>query len=200
MIYLVRHGESEANFSGRFCGITNVELSLKGREEAVKAGNNLKNYKIEFVYSSPLKRAIDTAEIICDRNGIDLSEIMVEDCLIEVNFGLFENLTWDEIREQYREESENWILNKQKYKFPEGDSYADIIKRVSRFIETIPDNSLVVTHFGVIQSILLYLNIADDTNLWDYVINNCDIVIIDKNKKELERIIRNSILESEPSV
>lgn len=200
MIYLVRHGESEANFSGRFCGITNVELSLKGREEAVKAGNNLKNYKIEFVYSSPLKRAIDTAEIICDRNGIDLSEIMVEDCLIEVNFGLFENLTWDEIREQYREESENWILNKQKYKFPEGNSYADIIKRVSRFIETIPDNSLVVTHFGVIQSILLYLNIADDTNLWDYVINNCDIVIIDKNKKELERIIRNSILESEPSV
>lgn len=200
MIYLVRHGESEANFSGRFCGITNVELSLKGREEAVKAGNNLKNYKIEFVYSSPLKRAIDTAEIICDRNGIDLSEIMVEDCLIEVNFGLFENLTWDEIREQYREESENWILNKQKYKFPEGDSYADIIKRVSRFIEKIPDNSLVVTHFGVIQSILLYLNIADDTNLWDYVINNCDIVIIDKNKKELERIIRNSILESEPSV
>lgn len=199
MIYLVRHGESEANLNSRYCGITDVELSLKGREEAVTAGNNLKNYEIEYVYSSPLIRARNTAEIICNSNSIDINKIIIEACLIEVNFGLFENLTWDEIREQYREESDKWIHNKQKYKFPEGDSYADIIKRISDFVDNVPDNSLIVTHFGVMQSVLLYLNIADDTTLWDYTINNCDIVVIDKNKKEIEKIIKTNNYESEPA-
>lgn len=199
MIYLVRHGESEANLNKRFSGITNVELSLKGREEAITAGNSLMPYIIEHVFSSPLKRATDTAEIICHIINIDKNDVIIENCLIEVNFGLFENMTWDEIRIQHKEESENWILDKQKYKFPEGESYADIINRISSFIDNIPDNSLVVTHFGVIQSILLYLNIADDTNLWEYKIKNCDIVVIDKNKKEIEKIIRNSY-ESETTV
>lgn len=192
MIYLVRHGESEANIQNRFSGITDVDLSDRGRKQAATAGDNLKTYKIDYVYSSPLKRARETAEIICDVNNIDVDQIIIENNLIEVNFGLFENMTWDEIRESHREESENWISHKHKYKFPEGESYDDIVNRISSFVDNVPENSLIVTHFGVIQSILLYLDMVDDNNLWDHKIDNCDIVILDKNKGKIEKIIKNT--------
>lgn len=189
MIYLVRHGESEANINKRFSGITDVNLSLKGRKEARLAGQYLKSEKISHIFTSPLIRAKDTAKIICNEINYDVNKIITENSLIEVNFGLFENLTWDEISSTYKDESENWIKDKVKYKFPQGEGYDDIIKRISGFIENVPDNSLIVTHFGVIQSIMLYLNIADDINLWNFKISNCDIVVL--NNKKFERIIRN---------
>lgn len=192
MIYLVRHGESEANIQNRFSGITDVELTNKGKNQAAVAGDNLIPYKIDHIYSSPLKRAIETAKIICKINNIDEYKIITENCLVEVNFGLFENMTWDEITVNHKEESENWILNKHKYKFPEGESYDDIVHRISSFVDNVPDNSLVVTHFGVIQSILLHLDIADGTNLWDNKIGNCDILILDEKKSKIEKIIKNN--------
>lgn len=189
MIYLVRHGESEANIQRRYSGITDVDLSQTGRIQAKIAGQHLINEKISNIYSSPLKRARDTAKIICNEINIDIDKIIIEPCLVEVNFGLFENMTWDEISLNYKEETENWILKKHKYKFPEGEGYEDIIKRISVFMDNVPDNSLIVTHFGVIQSILLYLGIADDMSLWDYIISNCDILVL--NDKKFGRIIRN---------
>lgn len=188
MIYLVRHGESEANIQKRYSGITDVDLSQNGRYQARLTGQNLSKEKISYIYSSPLKRAKDTAKIISNEIKF-VNEVMVEPCLIEVNFGIFENMTWDEMRLQYREETENWILKKHKYKFPEGEDYDDVIKRISGFIDNVPDNSLIVTHFGVIQSILLYLGIADDISLWNFVISNCDILVL--NNKKFERIISN---------
>lgn len=188
MIYLVRHGESEANVQKRYSGITDVDLSEKGKLQAAAAGKRLLTEKISNVYSSPLKRAGDTAKIICREINLDENKIITEDCLIEVNFGVFENLTWDEIILKYKEESEKWIYERHKYKFPDGESYDDIIKRTADFIDSVPDNSLIVTHFGVIQSILLYLGISDDNNLWDFKISNCDVMVLNHNK--FEKIIR----------
>lgn len=189
MIYLVRHGESEANIQRRYSGITDVDLSQNGMMQAKVAGQHLIYEKISHIYSSPLKRAKDTAKIICKEINFIIDKIITEPCLIEVNFGIFENMTWDEIRLNYRDETESWILNKHKYKFPEGENYEDIIKRISAFMDNVPDNSMIVTHFGVIQSILLYLGIADDLNLWNYIISNCDILVL--NDKKFDRIIKN---------
>lgn len=188
MIYLVRHGESEANIQKRYCGVTDAELSPNGRMQAEMAGRNLQTEMICRVYSSPLKRAVDTAKIICGKNNIDENKIITENCLSEVNFGLFENMTWDEINTGYREETEKWMSEKRTYRFPKGEGYDDIIERVAPFIDRVPDNSAIVTHFGVIQSVLLYLDIADDANLWNFIISNCDIVVL--NGKKFERIIR----------
>jgi alpha-ribazole phosphatase len=194
MIYLVRHGESDANIQKRYCGITDAKLSQKGRDQAAAAGQNLRHETICRVYSSPLERAVDTAKIICSKNNICENKIIKENCLLEVNFGMFENMTWDEISSDYKEETEKWISEKNKYRFPKGESYDDIIERVAPFIDKVPDNSVVVTHFGVIQSVLLYLGVADSTNLWDFMISNCDIVVLNyknyKNIKKFEKIIK----------
>jgi alpha-ribazole phosphatase len=188
MIYLVRHGESEANVSKRFSGITDVELTETGALQAAKAGRKLKGEKIHKIFSSPLKRAKNTAEIIADEISFNKKDIIIDNCLTEVNFGIFENLKWEEIVELYADEIENWIEFKHKYKFPKGEGYDDIIKRVSCFMDNVPDNSLISTHYGVIQGILLYLKIADDDTLWNYEISNCDIFVL-KNKK-IEKIIK----------
>ncbi len=188
MIYLVRHGESEANISKRYCGITDVELSQLGFEQAKEAGKILKDKTIHNIFSSPLKRAKNTAEIIADEIGFNKNDIVIEKSLTEVNFGIFENLTWEEIVEQYAEESQTWVEFKHKYKFPKGEGYDDIILRISDFFDNVPDNSLIATHYGVIQSLLLYFEIADDTTIWDYKISNCDILII--NNKKIENIIK----------
>lgn len=188
MIYLVRHGESLSNVTKRYSGITDVELSENGREQALIAAMNLKDAHISNIFSSPLKRAFDTAKIISKENNFDINKIAVEKSLIEVNFGIFENMTWEEMRENHLEETENWISLRHKYKFPQGESYDDIIKRVSGFFDNVPDNSVVVTHFGVIQSVMLHLKIADDKDLWKYEISNCDIVVLNNNK--FEKIIK----------
>lgn len=185
MLYLIRHGESEANVTKRFSGITDVELSERGKKQAIAAGNRLIDEKILRIYSSPLTRAKKTAEIISSIIGYPKEEIIIENSLKEVNFGIFENMTWEEIEEEYEEESRKWIKNKHEYIFPEGEGYKDIIKRISSFVDNVPLNSLIVTHFGVIQSILLYLNIADSSTVWDYNISNCDILVL-KNKKLIE--------------
>lgn len=186
MIYLVRHGESQANVSKRFSGITDVDLTEKGSLQAIRAGKSLKGKTIDRIFSSPLKRARGTAELIADEIGFNKKDIIIEKSLTEVNFGIFENLTWEEILDQYADESENWIEFKHKYKFPKGEGYSDIILRVSDFMDKVADNSLIVTHYGVIQSILLYYEIADDSSLWDFKIPNC--AILELNDKEIENI------------
>ena len=187
MIYLIRHGESEANINKRFSGITDVELSDTGIKQAINAGEKLKEETIHNIFSSPLRRAQNTAEIIAGIIGFKKNNIIIENCITEVNFGIFENMTWEEIETQYADEIERWMKFKHKYKFPKGEGYDDIIERISDFIDNVPDNSLIVTHFGVIQSMLLYLNIVDDSSLWSYNISNCDIIVL--NSKKLERII-----------
>lgn len=188
MIYLVRHGESQANISKRFSGITDVELTERGALQAARAGRKLKGEKIDHIFSSPLKRAKNTAEIIADEIGFNKKDIIIDNSLTEVNFGIFENLKWEEIVDMYADEIESWIKFKHKYKFPKGEGYDDIINRVSFFMEKVPDNSLISTHYGVIQGILLYLKIADDDSLWNYEISNCDIFVI--NNKKIDRIIK----------
>ncbi|MDD2396627.1 MAG: histidine phosphatase family protein [Tissierellia bacterium] len=188
MIYLVRHGQSEANVSRRFSGITDVELTETGILQAVSAGKKLKGKTIHKIFSSPLKRAKNTAELIADEIGFNKKDIIIENRLTEVNFGIFENLTWEEIIKMYADEIENWIKFKHKYKFPKGEGYDDIIDRVSGFMDNVPDNSLISTHYGVIQAVLLYFKIVDDVTLWDYKISNCDIFVV--NNKKIEKIIR----------
>lgn len=185
MLYLVRHGESVGNANKRYCGITDIELSLDGIEQAKVVGFNLKDLNVLHIYTSPLKRAYHTAKIISDEINVNLK---IVDCLKEVNFGIFENMTWEEMLKEYKKETENWIKQGLEYTFPKGESYNDIIKRIAFFMDNIEDNSVIVSHFGVIQSILLYYKIADTSNLWNYHISNCDILVL--NKKKIEKIIK----------
>ena len=63
-LYLTRHGETEWNVQNKICGITDVELTDKGRAQAKELGEKLRDYKIDLIVSSPLKRALETARMV----------------------------------------------------------------------------------------------------------------------------------------
>ena len=63
-VYVIRHGESESNASKKWTGWMDVELTEKGKKDAEKAREVLKNIKFDKVYSSDLKRALDTMKIV----------------------------------------------------------------------------------------------------------------------------------------
>lgn len=105
-LVLLRHGESTWNKENRFTGWTDVDLTEKGTEEAIKAGNLLKEkgFVFEKAYTSYLKRAIKTLNIVLDR--MDLDWIAVEKTwrLNEKHYGALQGLNKSETAEKYGEE------------------------------------------------------------------------------------------------
>lgn len=87
VVYLIRHAEAEGNFIRRFHGITDSNVTEKGKLQAQKLAERLKNVHFDVIYSSPLKRAFYTASKIAE--GRDIKIIVRED-LIEINGGEWE--------------------------------------------------------------------------------------------------------------
>ena len=104
-LVLVRHGESIWNMENKFTGWTDVELSNKGIEEARNAGKLLKdnNYSFDIAYSSFLKRANDTLDIILKEMNLSIP-IKYSWKLNERHYGALQGLNKDETKEKYGEE------------------------------------------------------------------------------------------------
>lgn len=103
-LYLIRHGETEWNKIGRFQGSSDIALSDKGIKQAQQAAKVLKG-KLDYIYTSPLSRAKQTAEIIAEANHIT---VQIENDIREINFGVWEGLTFDEIKKNYPVEFASW--------------------------------------------------------------------------------------------
>ncbi|WP_123053247.1 histidine phosphatase family protein [Clostridium sp. JN-1] len=109
-LLLIRHGETEWNIKGKFQGCHDINLSNQGIRQAQFLKEKL-NYKFDFIYTSPLIRAIKTAKIICKDNNNNLKPI-VENDLREINFGKWEGLTIDEIKNNYPIQYQSWATDK----------------------------------------------------------------------------------------
>ena len=77
MIYVVRHGQTDWNLEGRFQGRIDIPLNEKGKSQAKKTKEKLEGIKFDKVFSSPLKRALETAKIITDE-PIDIDDRIIE--------------------------------------------------------------------------------------------------------------------------
>lgn len=97
-IYLIRHAKSTANDNGIFGGVTDYELSNVGKQQAGELAERLESLHINKIYSSPLKRAIQTISPFAQKIG---KKIEVEKDLIEINVGQWENISRNELRMLY---------------------------------------------------------------------------------------------------
>jgi broad specificity phosphatase PhoE len=86
------------NQQKRLCGHINISLSADGIQYAMVAHNKIKELKLNYVLSSPLKRAVQTATIL---TGLTRKEIIIEQLCIERNFGLLDGLPYNKIREKF---------------------------------------------------------------------------------------------------
>jgi alpha-ribazole phosphatase len=179
-IYLVRHGETDANVEKKYCGQTDVDLNHKGLRDAASIAKVLKNTSFDSIVSSDLKRTLKTAELINEYHQLEI-EIVPE--LREINFGKFENLTFEEIGLQYPEEKEKMIKEKINYNFLEGESLKTLHKRVIKAFNKLlkekeNEDLLIVSHGGVIRMILTEILSGDINNYWSIEVDNTRISTI----------------------
>ncbi len=165
-LILIRHGETEWSCQRRYCGFTDIDLNEKGRAQAKQLSKKLSEEKIHKVYSSSMKRAFQFARIVFKDKPLE--EIGT---LREINFGLFEGLTYKEIMERYTEIYRKWLDNPLETIIPSSESLNSLATRVRKALGKILscNNSrtvAIVTHGGPIRIILcdaLKLNLR---NIW----------------------------------
>jgi len=179
-VILVRHGETTANVKRLFCGHTDVELTEKGIMQANEAYEKLKKYDFDMVFSSDLKRAYETAEII---NRDRKLKINVVPELREINFGEFEGHTFDEILSKDSSFKSEYFDDNWNYTFPNGESLGKMNHRIiaayRKVLEENKDkNLLMVLHAGVIRGILANEISENYKSYWKYDIKNCGIAKI----------------------
>lgn len=148
-IYLIRHGRQ----ASRLCNV-DVELSLEGFRQAALVGERLAGAGIQTVYSSALKRAVQTAQ---SANLYWNGEYKVEPELREIDFGQMEGLTDQEIWERFGDLKREQEKMEADLPYPGGECAGDVIRRVMPVLERIgkgtEERVAVVTHGGVIRSV-----------------------------------------------
>lgn len=93
-LYFIRHALSELNKSGHFAGITDTPLTDEGRQQAKDVAQQIKDLDIDLIVSSPLSRALETAQIIAKRINYPEDKILTNKMLIERDFGSLEGKPW----------------------------------------------------------------------------------------------------------
>ncbi|MDY6834288.1 MAG: histidine phosphatase family protein [Chloroflexota bacterium] len=151
---LVRHGQTDGNIQGRYQGRTDVDLNQVGREQANKLAQRLSSEKIGYIYSSSLKRAMQTAEAVAKLHGMT---VIPREDIREIDVGDLEGMTVEEIERKYGSQRELWENN--SWCPPGGESLVQLNHRVGKFIEDIrqrhdENTILVVAHGGTLRSLL----------------------------------------------
>ncbi len=176
-LIFVRHGETDSNKKKTFLGWTDAELNDEGIRQACKLGEELKRITFDGIYSSSLKRASKTAEIINEKLNM---EIVYSDNLKERNFGIWDDLTYDEICKRYPKERSEWEKNWINYSVEKGESAEESYIRNIRFVDDVilakdSGTYLIVTHLGTIRFILTYLLGMKLEDSWRFTVDNCTI-------------------------
>jgi alpha-ribazole phosphatase len=154
-LYLFRHGLTKGNINAQYIGHTDYPLSTFGIEELknIKAKHHYPT--VDAVFMSPLKRAKDSADIMFPKNNK-----LVIDEFIEYNFGEFEECTAEDLKDN--EDFKNWLHGDINARPPFGESNAEFVHRVCNAFEKVVNSlistgtqtSAIVTHAGVIMTIL----------------------------------------------
>jgi len=182
-IILVRHGETTQNAEKRLSGNTNVaKLTKIGLEHAERLKEIFKDHKIDAIFSSPLERAMNTIKPLAESLGI---EVQPKEELREFDFGTLDG------KEEYGEAEEASLKRRKDldFRFPEGDSYNDVLKRVGKFLNELTKEShkmiIIQGHGGVNRCVLSILMNSDHKNLDTINTSNSLVYEFDTETKEL---------------
>jgi broad specificity phosphatase PhoE len=179
---LVRHGQSTWNREHRIQGQLDPPLSKEGRAQAMRVGRRLGSRRFAGFYSSDLKRAFETAEVISEAVGMTPSPA---EGLREIYLGEWEGLNTDELATRFPEAWAMWTEEPSWDVVPGGEGAAPFEARVNAQIDSIlarheHGDVLVVTHGGVIQVALHRVVGRPNHGLFPFRIENASISTIEK--------------------
>ncbi len=190
-IYVCRHGQTDMNVRGCLQGRTDTQLNETGREQARGAAQFLRDNEIliDEVRTSPLSRAVESAEII---SGIPHELFTMEHSLIEMSFGDWEGLALDSLPQ---EERDRFFENSDLHPAPGGETASEVIDRVGKFLGMMKmrrryqdRNILLSSHGALIHGLTCYVKGLPPEKFWTIKIANCEILKLDLDAMKLETI------------
>ena len=164
-VLLIRHGQSRGNAEGRFGGHTDTPLSARGRRQAEALAKALVGEKFSAIYSSDLKRAVQTAEPLA---RVTRAKLITSDAFRERSVGVMEGLTFEEAAAQYPEQYAALLHRDFEHVLLGGESYRQTLDRASKKLDEIIEEHkggrvAVFTHTGAICILSLHLMGALDS-------------------------------------
>lgn len=179
-VILIRHGESTANEKRLLTGRTDSGLTTRGLKQANAAAKflNRQGWSIDALYSSPLKRALQTAGCISRREKLTIEE---SELLLETNFGAWEG----NVREELKRfpQWETYARDPFHFQFPEGESPQDVCARVGSFMKLLRrsndwSTAVVVSHYTPIAFFILHILGIEEGNRAPFALDNASITLI----------------------
>lgn len=178
---IVRHGHTKGTERQRYYGKTDMPLSRLGVAQIKKIKKNIEDYPINYIYTSPLKRCIQTADILRGRRSIPIE---ISQDIIEIDFGSWEGLTIPQMKKRNPRKFNNWLYDFINFKMPDGESVKDMIGRVGYFWRKIIDRHnegsiLIVTHGGPAKVIVMKGLGLPMKNFWHLHIGTGSVSVIE---------------------
>ncbi|MFZ5799828.1 MAG: histidine phosphatase family protein [Candidatus Omnitrophota bacterium] len=185
-LILIRHGTTAWNQQQRYCGCRDIGLSKAGRLQVRRLHYKLQGIKFEGIFSSDLKRAIQTAKIIFKDKKITKLR-----GLREINFGVIEGLRHSEILRIYGAAYTKWLKRPFRNHLPKAEQMGDFRRRVQAAISVIVRKSrgktvAVVCHGGTIG--VLVSSIVNKMDFWQYVPKAASVTVVESRNGKLRLI------------
>jgi broad specificity phosphatase PhoE len=200
-IFLVRHGESTDNEAGdRFSGITDCDLTEKGIKQAEEVGKKLQLEHIEYIYTSPMKRAIETARKIQLQAG---GALVIDRRLREIDYGDWEGLTRQEVFQKWPELYNKWKQDPVTF-YPHNAERPQLaLERIINFWDDLRTKLIlenikvvvIVSHKSILRLLISYLKNEPLKKYREHLSFNCSItkVILNKQGDNAQVVYENKI-------
>jgi probable phosphoglycerate mutase len=168
-LYFIRHGETDWNKTGRLQGQKDIPINGRGIDQAESVGRQLKKYLHKKNYddaaiaalsyiASPLDRTQHTMRLVRGAMGLDPHDFSCDPCLMELSFGAWEGLGWDDVKHDIPAAALEREKGKWTFQPPGGESYAMLAERVKPFLLGLTQETIVVSHGGVARVFLTLLS------------------------------------------
>jgi broad specificity phosphatase PhoE len=186
-IYLIRHGETDWNRNSVFRGRTDVPLNKNGLLQVAAVGRGLEDVEFDAVCSSPLCRALQTADaIVKDRN----LEAIVIDEFTDIDYGKWQGLSLNHVKTKYPKEYKKWLNEPHKALIPDGERLSDIYERtwnaLTEVVANYPDQNVAIAAHRVVNKVLVLAAIGLPLkDFWRIRQDNCSINILEFSGKDV---------------
>ncbi|KAB2440180.1 phosphoserine phosphatase 1 [Bacillus luti] len=168
-VYVTRHGETEWNVARRMQGRQNSALTENGMLQAKQLGDRMKDLSIHAIYSSPSERTLHTAELIKGDRDIP---IIADEHFYEINMGIWEGQTIDDIERQYPDEIQLFWNEPHLFQSTSGENFEAVYNRVMKGIQLLiekhkGESILIVSHAAAAKLLVGHFAGIEIANVWD---------------------------------
>jgi broad specificity phosphatase PhoE len=177
-LILVRHGETEWNVEEVFRGRVDIELNETGIKQAELLAEYLGSLRIAAIYSSSLKRALTTAEIVAHHQKLD---VVITPGLIDFDFGEWQGLSHQEVKDRYKELYIQWLNHPERVRMPAGETLDEVRNRATSVVNSVivkHEGSVVLVSHRVVNKVLICALLGlDNSHFWNLRQDTCGMTI-----------------------